>query len=376
MHKAFKYRLWTNANQERELSIMLETHRHLYNACLEQRKTAYETEKKSVRYTDQSSWFTSQRATNPYFGRLNFSSAQATMRRLDKAFQNFFRRVKNGRKPGYPRFKARGRFESIEFPAYGDGIRLIADRLRVQHVGVIRVKLHRLLEGTVKTATLKLENDKWFVILSCELPKVQVQVSPNPPVGIDMGIESFLTTDQDVAIANPRFLKNELPALRRVGRAVSRKKRGGNNRRKAIKRLRRLHVHVRNLRREHHHQTSLKLIRRHGLIAVERLAVSNMVKNRRLARAISDAGWSAFLGILRYKAESAGVEVIEVDPAWTSQLCSACGCLVEKPLSQRWHSCACGLSTHRDTNAARNILARALQARTGPVGVNGQLAVA
>src|SRR6516164_4925224 len=120
MRRAYRYRLWTNANQERELGILLESHRRLYNACLQQRKTTYETERRSVKYSEQSAWFKEQRAVNPYFACLNFSSAQATMRRLDRAFQAFFRRCAAGEKPGYPRFKARHRFDSIAFPAYGD----------------------------------------------------------------------------------------------------------------------------------------------------------------------------------------------------------------------------------------------------------------
>src|SRR5215469_309808 len=143
MRRAFRYRLWANSNQERELSVMLESHRRLYNQCLQQRKTAYETEQRTVKYTEQSAWFKTERLANPFFARLNFSSAQATMRRLQRSFENFFRRVKNGEKPGYPRFKGRGRFDSFTFPAYGDGHRLLGDRLRVQHVGMVRVKLHR-----------------------------------------------------------------------------------------------------------------------------------------------------------------------------------------------------------------------------------------
>ena len=126
MFRAYKFRLEPNVNQTRELEIALETHRRLYNACLAQRKMAYESEKKSIRYTDQSAWFKTERATNPYFARLNFSSAQATMRRLDKAFQAFFRRVKAGEKPGYPRFKGLDRFDSFTYPSVGDGARIIA----------------------------------------------------------------------------------------------------------------------------------------------------------------------------------------------------------------------------------------------------------
>src|SRR4051794_38085341 len=193
MRRAYKYRLFTNANQERELSAMLETHRRLYNSCLTERKERYEAEKVTIRYVEQSARFKVERATNPYYARLNFSSAQATMRRLDKAFASFFRRVKAKETPGYPRFKARDRFHSVEFPAHRDGIRLNGNRLRVQHVGTIRVKLHRPVGGTIKTLTLKREADKWYVIVSCDLGEVTIPASDKPPVGIDVGIEAFLT---------------------------------------------------------------------------------------------------------------------------------------------------------------------------------------
>lgn len=370
MRRAYKYRLFTNANHERELGVMLDTHRRLYNNCLAQRIDAYQRDKTTITYNDQSGWHRLERKVNPYFARLNFSSAQATMRRLDKGYQHFFRRAKAGEaKAGFPRFKGKGRFESIEFPAYGDGIRLNGDRLRVQHVGTIKVKVHRPHEGMIKTATLKLEGDKWFLVLSCDLGDVAVATSTNPPVGIDVGLEHFLTTSSGEHEANPRFLKAELPKLRRLGRSVSRKKKGGRNRRKAVKRLRRLHARVRNLRHEHRHKTALKLTRRYGLIALEGLTVRNMVKNRRLARSISDAGWYGFRSVLKSKAESAGVQVVEVDPGWTSQLCSGCGQIVRKQLSERWHSCECGCSLQRDVNAARNILARGL-AGTRPAGRN------
>ncbi|MDE2095679.1 MAG: transposase [Patescibacteria group bacterium] len=371
MRRAYKFRLFTNANQERELGIMLESHRRLYNTCLDQRKTTYQTEQRSVKYTEQSARFKEQRSINPYFARLNFSSAQATMRRLDRAYQAFFRRVKAGDKPGYPRFKGRNRFDSIEFPAYGDGIRLNGNRLRVQHIGMIRVKVHRVVEGKIKTVTLKREADKWYVILSCDLGDVPVQPSTNPPIGIDMGLESFLTTSEGQSFPNPRYLKKELPKLRVTGRAVARKKKGGSNRRKAVRKLQRIHARVRNLRREHHHQTTLALILTYGLIALESLNIRGMLRNGRLARAIADAAWGGFVNILKGKAESAGVRIVEVDPRGTSQQCSACGREVRKDLSVRWHDCPyCNLSLHRDHNAALNILARVRLVRTEPVGGN------
>jgi len=365
MLRTFKYRLWTNRNQERELGIMLETHRRLYNACLEQRKTAYEVEKKSVRYGEQSAWFKDERAVNPYFARLNFSSAQATMRRLDKAFQAFFRRIKTGEKPGYPRFKPADRFDSIEFPAHGDGIRFHGQQLRVQHIGMLRVKFHRpLTEGAeIRTLTVTREAGKWHVEVCCQLPALEVEHSDLPAAGLDVGIESFLTTSDGHHVPNPGYLKAEIPELRRAQRSLSRKKKGGANRKKARANVSRLHARVRNKRRDHRHKEALSLTKRYGFIAVESLNIRGMVRNRRLSRAISDVAWGEFVTTLKHKAESAGALVVEVNPAGTSQECSGCGETVPKKLSERWHRCPyCGLVLHRDVNAARNILQRAFTA--------------
>ncbi|GIV58573.1 MAG: hypothetical protein KatS3mg042_1486 [Rhodothermaceae bacterium] len=162
MRKAFKYRLYPNRAQAAVLSEMLETHRRLYNAALEERRTAWENERRSVRYGEQSARFKEERRSNPYYARLNFSSAQATLRRLNRAFEAFFRRIKAGETPGYPRFKGRSRFKSICFPSYGDGCKMREDeqgrlRLYLQNVGQIKVKLHRPWEGTIKTVTVKRE---------------------------------------------------------------------------------------------------------------------------------------------------------------------------------------------------------------------------
>ena len=351
---------------------MLETHRRLYNICLEQRKSAWEKEKKSIFYTDQSAWFTEAKKSNDYYKRINHSSAQATMRRLEKSFKKFFCRIKERtqKKPGYPRFKGRDYFDSVEFPAYGDGIKLVGNKLRIQNVGTVKIKLHRKIEGKTKTVALKREAGHWYAIFSCELPAPKIEPNGKPPVGIDVGLESFLTTSEGKHEPNPRYLKEELPELRRRQRYVSRKKKGGKNRRKAVKRVQRLHARVRNKRREHHHQVALKLVRRFGLIAMECLNIRGMLKNRRLSRAIQDAGWSRFLGILRSKAIKVGSEYVEVDAKGTSQECSGCGNEVPKTLKDRWHSCLyCGLSLHRDHNSARVILKRAL-ARTEPAEPN------
>jgi putative transposase len=375
VRRALKFRLKPNRSQRRDLAKMRETHRRLYNVCLDERKTAYQTSGTTVKYTEQSARFTAARKTNPFYAEINFSSAQATMRRLDKAYKAFFRRVKAGEKPGYPRFKGRDRFDSVEFPTYGDGIRLNGDRLRIQAVGVVKVILHRPIEGQIKTVTLKCEADKWYVVFSCELPDVPIVSNDRPPVGIDVGLESFLTTSDGQQEPNPRYLKDALPELRRKARAVSRKKKGGRNRRKAVKRLRKIHVRVKNLRKEHHHKVALKLVRRYGFIAAESLNIQGMLGNGRLARAISDVAWGNFLLTLQHKAESAGVAYEGIDPRGTSQRCSGCGATVPKTLSDRWHECPhCRLSLHRDENSAKEILRLGLLARNGPVGVKDRVA--
>jgi putative transposase len=361
MLRTHKYRLWTNRNQEHELSIMLETHRRLYNACLAQRKTEYEAEKRTIKYKEQSSWYKSQRRANSYFARLNFSSAQATMRRLDKAFTAFFRRIKAGEKPGYPRFKPVDRFMSIEFPAHGDGIRLAGNRLRIQHVGLVKVCLHRPLPdgAEIKTLTVTRKADNWYLEVCFKVPEKELVQSTLPAVGLDIGIEHFLTTSDGEHLPNPVYLQCALPELRRSQRSLSRKKKGGENRAKAKVKVRKLHARVKNLRTDHRHKTSLDLIRRYGTIAVESLNEKGMLRNRRLSKAISDVAWSAFITTLTHKAESAGATVVQVAPRDTSQDCS-CGHTFPKKLSERWHDCRhCGLSLHRNVNAARNILARA-----------------
>ncbi len=376
MRLAFKYRLFTNANQERELNIALETHRRLYNACLDLRELCWQTLGQSFSYEDCSIWFRGQRTTNPFFAHLNFSSAQATMKRLDRSFANFFRRVKIGEKPGYPRFKGHNHFDSFTFPSYGDGARLIGNRLRVQHVGMIRVKLHRPIEGRIKTITVKREADKWYVIASCEIPDVVIVPSALPPVGIDVGLTHFLTTNEGITEPNPRYLRTALPKLRRVSRSISRKKHRGNNRRKTVRKLQKIHARVKNLRREHHYQVSHRLVLAYGFIAVESLNIQEMLRNHRFSQAISDAGWASFLNVLHHKAEKAGVQYVEVDSRGTTQQCSECQAFVKKDITVRWHNCHhCGLYLDRDINAARNILARGL-ARTEPAGLKHNRCVA
>lgn len=372
MKRAFKYRLHPNREQTSELEVTLETHRRLYNLCLEYRTMAWDTLGISVSWIDQTRWFSRQRASNPYYARIECRSGDQTIRNVHKTYANFFRRHKAGLSGGYPRFQSKDRFNSFEFNRYGQGFGFCNGKLRLFGIGKVRIKLHRPIEGTIKTCTIKREAGKWYAIFSCDLGPVQVEPSTNPPVGIDVGIESFLTTSDGEHEPNPRYHKDALPALRVAGRSVARKKRGSASRRKAVRKLQNTHAKVRNCRRDHHHKVALSLVQRYGLIAAEVLNIAGMVRNRRLSRAISDAGWYGFLNILRCKAECAGVRYVDVDPRGTSQECSECGETVKKPLSQRRHVCHCGCSLHRDVNAARVILARAL-VRAGPAGANAAI---
>ncbi len=364
MRKAFKYRLYPNRAQTEALSEILETHRRLYNAGLDERRAAWENERHSVRYTEQSARFKEERRSNEFYARLNFSSAQATLRRLNLAFEAFFRRVKAGENPGYPRFKGRSRFESICFPSYGDGCRMREDeqgraRLYLQNIGQIKVKLHRPWEGTIKTVTVKREVDKWYVILSCDLGEVTTPCHRGPAVGIDLGLKAFLVTSDGWKVDPPRFYLEAQTRLRRLQRRVARRKKGSGRWRKACRDVARLHGHIANQRRDFHHKTARTLVQQYGTIYVEDLNIKGIARTR-LAKSTHDVGWGQFVNILSSKAEEAGAQVKRVDPAYTTQACSRCGAIPEVRLTlrDRMYSCdSCGFTADRDENAALNVLA-------------------
>jgi putative transposase len=375
VRKAFKYRLYPTEQQEQALAEMLDTHRRLYNRALAERKAAWDERRESVSYGDQSACLKDERATNPFLARTNFSSCQATLRRLERAFQAFFRRLKAEETPGYPRFKGMNRFDTVEFPAYGDGCKLDGERVYFQHIGQIKIKLHRPVEGTIKTISFKREADGWHVVFSCDLPDVEIAPSPLPATGIDLGLKVFLVTADGRAIPPPRYYRKAQAALRRSQRAVARKQKGSNRRKKAVKLLAKQHLHVSNQRRNFHHQVARQLISQHGMIAHEALNIQGIARTR-LAKSTHDVGWGQFLSVLHSKAEGAGVQVIAVPAANTTQQCSACGALPETPeqrktLGDRVHRCpSCGYVADRDLNASQNVLrlGRSLQALTSPLG--------
>lgn len=368
--RTYKYRLFTNGNEDRELERTLETHRRLYNAVLEGKLLCWETAKVNWSFCEQSAWFAVHRKTNPHYAAINSTSGKQTIRKLEKAYSAFFRRIRSGETANLPRFKSTDRFNSFTFCVngkYADGFKVVSKKLYLQHIGKIRVRWHRPLpkDGAIKSLTIKREAGKWFACFGIETPNATA-TPPNGRVGIDVGLKSFVTTSDGESIGDSHSLERVLPELRRRRRALSRCVRDSNSRKIVKAGVAKLHAKVANVRRDVHHKVARSLVNRYGTIAAESLTIQGMLKNRRLARRISDAAWYSFIQILVSKAESAGCRVEMVDPKNTSQECSDCGALVRKSLAVRVHSCPeCGCTLDRDVNAARNILGRA-----GPKGVN------
>jgi putative transposase len=362
VRKTFKYRLYPTKKQAALLDEQLAEARRLYNAALAERRYAWKMQKTTITYPQQSQQLRHIRAAGD-LRLVNYKTCQEVLRRVDKTFTAFFRRVKAGQKPGYPRFKPLSRFHSFTFPAYGNGCKLRENkRLYLQGVGELKIKLHRDVAGEIKTVTLKKSCGKWYVCLSVIVPSPDPLPATGTVIGIDMGITSFAVFSDGTTIPNPRYYVTAQAKLRRAQRRVSRRKRTSNRRRKAVQQLRRVHQHVRNQRRDFHHQMARQLINQYDLIAYEKLNIAGLARSR-LAKPIADVGWGRFLAILSDKAAEAGREIVRVNPQGTSQRC-ICGVRVPKTWRERWHYCSsCQLSIPRDHAAALEILRLGLSRR-------------
>ncbi len=353
MRKMMKYRLYPTTAQTEALDVQLGEACRLYNAALQERRDAYQRDQLSLSYYDQANQLKDIRAAGN-LGLTNFSASQDVLRRVDKTFKAFFRRIKAGQKAGYPRFKSRRRFDSYTFPSYGDGCRLTGTRLYLQGVGHLKVKLHRPVLGDLKTITVKRHAGKWYACCSVEYDTPPLPET-DTAVGLDVGLLSFATLSDGTTLDNPRHYQKAQAKLRRAQRRVARRQRRSHNRRKAVVLLQKAHTHVQNQRADFHHKTARALVNAYGVIAVEDLNIKGLASGM-LAKSVNDAGWSAFISKLAYKAAEAGRKLMHVDPRGTSQTC-LCGAPVPKPLSQRWHQCeVCGLSTARDHVSAQLIL--------------------
>lgn len=378
MLRTGKYLLRPNPEQAQYLDFLLWQSRLIYNAALEQRIKTYQETGQGVGCGAQWAHFRDMRRDNPTtLGLLNASSLQHLLRRLDYAFAAFFRRLKAEEKPGFPRFKSRQRFKSMEY-TYGDGCKLRQDEhgrrsFYLQNVGEIRMCYHRPLpEGAkIKHAVVKQVNERWYACLMLEVPTpAKKYPSTGKQVGIDVGLKSLAALSTGELIANPRWLQESLAKLRRLQRHADRQVTGSHRQRETYRQIARLHERVSHQRADYLHKISYRLVTENDLIAMENLTLGFMNRNDHLSLASHDAGFGLFRQMLEYKAESAGVQVIAVNPSNTTQACSRCGAMVPKGLSVRVHACpACGLILDRDVNAARNVLSLALQ---NPLGRSGQ----
>jgi len=356
MRRTYKYRLYPIKEQMKSLNYQLSEARSLYNAALQERRDAWKMQGVSLNYFDQANQLKEIRDAGN-LGLANFSACQDVLRRVDKTYRAFYRRIRNGEKAGYPRFKGRDKYNSFVFPAWGDGCHITEwGRLKLQGIGIIKLKLHRPIVGEIKTLTIKREADKWYACFSLMVDAPNATPSGDA-VGIDVGLCSFAALSDGQTIENPRNLKKSLAKLRRCQRRVSKRKLRSHNRRKAVRLLQKTHIRIRNQRADFQHKLSRQIANSYGFVAIEDLHIENMVKNHHLAQSIEDAGWGSFLAKLAYKVEETGGHLVRVNPNGTSQRCSRCSMIVPKSLAVRIHRCPyCGLEIDRDVNSARDIL--------------------
>lgn len=369
----YKHRLYPTAEQEAVMSDILWVGCWLYNRALDYRRKRWCESRHTASYYEQAAmwrdWRNEQPDENP-LRVLNMSAGQQVLRRLDRAFREFFKGQR-----GKPRFKRADRFNSVNFKP-GDGANLKGRKLYLQNVGLVTVRWHRELADRAKLKNIILERKPsgWYVLLQVELPDPEPEPHAGPAVGIDVGIHHALALSDGTIIDSPRHLEQSLRKLRVLQRTVARRRKGSRRWWKAVGQVQRQQEHIASQRRDGWHKMTAWLVETYSVIALEDLDLNFMLRNGSLARAAHDVSIGIFRDLLDYKAVRAGVEVITVNPKHTSQACHECGCIVEKKLSERVHCCPhCGYTVDRDVNAALNILSRSgrdRQALTWPVGAS------
>ena len=355
MLKTYKYRLYPTKNQKDKLRLTLETCRILYNSCLIDRNRHYEETGKGLSRIEQQKILTSDKKSIEYLINIHSQVLQNVLFRVEKAYQAFFRRVKEKKgKAGYPRFKQQGRYDSITYTQ--KGFEIIEGKLKLSKIGHIKIKQHRKINGNIKTCAIKKEIDRWYACFSVEYIPISKPI-PNKEIGIDVGINSFASFSDGKKIDNPKYLIKSEKRLIKKQRQLSSKIKGSNNRKKAKKIVAKSHKKVFNQRKDFHHKVSREIVDNYGYIAVEDLQIKNMVKNHKLAKSINDAGWGQFLSFITYKAEEAGCYVEKVNPYNTSKKCWKCGYIYkDMKLSVRTWTCpVCNTVHDRDKNASINI---------------------
>lgn len=366
MKKVFKFRMYPTSAQRKKLQRTLELCRWVYNKVLETRKTAWESEQRSISRYDTIKMLKDWKQEKPELTDVHSQVLQEICTRVDLAFKAFFRRVKAGERPGYPRFKGKDWYKSFVYPQSGFKA-LDNGCLRLSKIGDIKVRFHRPIEGTIKRLTVKRDClGNWY---TCFLTEVEIEPLPAVPriVGIDVGLVKFATLSTGATIENPRFFRKDERGLVKAQRKLSSCPEDPPQYRRCKRAVQHIHQRIKNHRSNFAHQLSRNLVDEFQMIIFEDLNIQNMQNgNRRgMNKSINDAAWAQLRQFTEYKAEWAGRMCIAVNPKNTSRMCSRCGQIVPKDLSVRTHKCPqCGLILDRDYNAALNILARGL-ARLG-----------
>ncbi|MFA5132732.1 MAG: transposase [Candidatus Paceibacterota bacterium] len=366
MRKFFKFRLYPTHAQVTSLNTTLEICRQVYNKTLDIRKTAYETEKKSIFLYDTQKLLTQWKKTNTHWNTVYSQLLTNVQMRVDLAYKAFFRRVKAKQNPGFPRFKGKNRYDSFIYPQANTCGAFIEDTgIRLSKIGTVSAVFHRPILGKVKTITIRhTPTNKWYATISVEVDPVRLP-HEDKSVGIDLGLEKFATLSDGTIIQNPRFFKKSENRLARVQRKFSKTKKGSKERRHLRKSVSKIYEKISNQRKDFAHKLSNALVNKYGTIVFEDLNIKGMVQGGHLAKSIHDVAWNMLVQYTSYKAEEAGRNVVLVDPKNTSKKCSKCGNIKEDlELKDRTYTCArCGLVLDRDFNASINILALGLQRR-------------
>jgi putative transposase len=341
--KVIEYKLYPNKVCLAKLEFVLEQARLLYNEALEERISLWRNQQKSINYYDQARTF---KGKYPISAMLT----QCVLRRLDTAYKRFF-----DKKCSFPRFKAKGRYRSLDIRQWGLNASLVGGKLKYDKM-LIKTSNHRELEGKPKTGRLVKRADGWYLQVICEMPITKKKEEIKSAVGLDVGLKHLVVSSDGRFVSPPKFFRKLEIKLAKQQKILSRRERGSYGRRKAREIVAKTHLKIARQRKDFLHKISAEFAK-YDLICVERLDIKGMLKNHHLAKSISDAGWNIFLQMIRYKAENAGSYFVEVNPRYTSQKCGGCGAIVPKSLSVRTHICPkCSLVIDRDKNASLNIL--------------------